>query len=146
MKIKVLFVCVRNSARGQMAEAFLNHLYGNMFEAHSAGLEPVTINPIAVDAMWELGVDISENNTKWVFDYIKIGLVFDYVITVCDETNARRCPNLPGAAVRLHWTVPDPALFAGTPENKLARMREARDAIREKVQQWGDDVSCLKKT
>src|SRR6266496_1921852 len=84
-RIKVLFVCVHNSARSQMAEAYLNHFGEGRFEAESAGLEPGTLNPLVVHVMREDGIDISRNETKGVFDMIKQGKLFEYVITVCDE-------------------------------------------------------------
>src|SRR5438876_215425 len=85
MKKKVLFVCIHNSARSQMAEAFLSRICGECFEAHSAGLEPGKLNPVVVEAMKEIGIDISGNRTKAVFDYVKAGTGFACVITVCDE-------------------------------------------------------------
>ena len=107
-KKKVLFVCVHNSARSQMAEAWCNHLYGDRFEAESAGLEPGILNPLAVEAMKEVGIDISHNKTQRVFDLFKAGRMFAYVITVCDEASAERCPIFPGVTQRLHWSFPDP--------------------------------------
>src|SRR5437016_12279175 len=92
MKQKVLFICVHNSARSQMAEAVLNDICGDYFEAHSAGLDPGTLNPIAVEAMREVGIDISQKETQSVFDVFKSGELFAYVITVCDDTSAERCP------------------------------------------------------
>jgi len=99
MKQRVLFICVHNSARSQMAEAFLDEICGDQFEAHSAGLEPGTLNPLAVEAMREIGIDISQKQTQSVFDVFKSGELFSYVITVCDETrsgcahrHARRTP------------------------------------------------------
>src|SRR3954451_7341519 len=96
MKKNVLFICIHNSARSQMAEAFLNHVCGAQFEAHSAGLEPGKLNPVVVEAMEEIGIDISGNATKAVFDTVKSGQTFAYVVTVCDETSAERCPIFPG--------------------------------------------------
>jgi arsenate reductase (thioredoxin) len=139
MKKKVLFICIHNSARSQMAEAFLNQICGESFEAHSAGLEPGQLNPLAVEAMREASLDISGNETKAVSDMVKSGAVFSYVITVCDETSAERCPIFPGAAMRLHWSFPDPSSFQGTHEEKLARTREVRDMIEQKIQQWCDE-------
>src|SRR5476649_94120 len=110
-KKKVLFVCIHNSARSQMAEAFLNQICGEEFEAHSAGLEPGKLNPTVVEAMQEIGIDISGNRTKAVFDIIKSGQMFAYVITVCDETSAESCPYFPGQSTRLHWSFPDRPLF-----------------------------------
>lgn len=94
---KVLFICVHNGARSQMAEAFLNKYGSNKFIAESAGLEPGTLNPIVVDAMKEIGIDISANETKGVFEFFKQGRRYNYVITVCDESNAERCPIFPGS-------------------------------------------------
>jgi len=131
--IKVLFVCVHNSARSQMAEAFLNHLAGDRFEAHSAGLEPGTLNPLSVEAMAEAGIDISANRTKSVFDYFKHGTMFNHVVTVCDGANAERCPIFPGIAQRMHWSFADPAALEGTHEEKLVAARRIRDEIREAV-------------
>src|SRR5215469_11151599 len=92
MKKKVLFVCIHNGARSQMAEAFLNQICGNEFEAHSAGLEPGKLNPVVVEAMREIGIDISGNKTKSVKEMIESRRTFSYVVTVCDETSAERCP------------------------------------------------------
>ncbi|HUE36405.1 MAG TPA: arsenate reductase ArsC [Candidatus Acidoferrum sp.] len=144
MKKKVLFVCIHNSARSQMAEAFLNQFCGDEFEAHSAGLEPGKLNPIVVEAMQEIGMDISGNQTKAVFDIFKSGKTFSYVITVCDETSAERCPIFPGITQRLHWSFPDPSAIQGTQEQKLSRTSEIRDIIKSKVEEWCEEVCCLK--
>jgi arsenate reductase len=143
MKNKVLFVCIHNSARSQMAEAFLNQICGNEFEAHSAGLEPGKLNPIVVEAMQEVGIDISGNQTKAVFDFIKSGKTFTYVITVCDEASAERCPIFPGVTTRLHWSFSDPSKFQGVSEEKLEQTREVRDAIKQRIEEWCAEVCCL---
>jgi arsenate reductase len=143
MKKKALFICVHNSARSQMAAAWLNHLCGDFFEAESAGLEPGELNPLAVEVMAEEGIDIANNETRAVFDVWKSGTLFGYVITVCDETAAEKCPIFPGPATRLHWSFPDPAEVTGTQEEKLAAVREIRDAIRERIEEWCDDVCEL---
>ena len=135
-KQKVLFVCIHNSARSQMAEAFLNGLGGDCFEAESAGLEPGKLNPVVVEAMREDGIDISERPTKSVASMIERGPYFDHVITVCDEASAERCPVFPGPGKRLHWPFPDPSIFTGAPEEKLAGTRQVRDAIRARVKAW----------
>jgi len=132
-KIKVLFVCIHNSARSQMAEAFLNQIAGDRFEAQSAGLEPGTLNPLAVEVMKDLGVDISANRTNSVFDFFKNGSLFDYVITVCDGANAERCPVFPGVTSRVHWSFADPAAIEGEWEHRLAATRLIRDEIRSSV-------------
>src|SRR3984957_8290994 len=136
MKKKVLFVCIHNSARSQMAEAFLNEICGDEFEAHSAGIEPGKLNPTVVEVMQEISIDISGNQTKAVFDMIKSGEMFAYVITVCDEASAERCPIFPGVTTRLHWSFPDPSGFQGSREEKLAKTREVRDRIKAKIQSW----------
>ena len=135
MKKKVLYICIHNSARSQMAEAFLNQICGEQFEAYSAGLEPGNLNPIVVEAMQEIAIDISGNQTKAVFDMYS-GKSFAYVITVCDETSAERCPIFPGVTTRLHWSFPDPSALQGSHDEKLARTREIRDAIKAKVEEW----------
>jgi arsenate reductase (thioredoxin) len=140
MKKKVLFVCIHNSARSQMAEAFLNETCGMQFEAHSAGLEPGKLNPVVVESMRELGIDISRNQTKAVSTMMKSGQTFVYVITVCDETSAERCPIFPGGSTRLHWSFPDPSAIQGTHEEKLVRTREIRDMIKARVEQWCAEV------
>ena len=140
MKKRVLFVCIHNSARSQMAEAFLNQICGQEFEAHSAGLEPGKLNPIVVEVMQEIGIDISGNPTKAVFDMVKSGKMFAYVITVCDEASAERCPIFAGVTKRLHWSFPDPSAIQGTHEEKLAGTREIRDMIKAKVEAWCEEV------
>jgi arsenate reductase len=140
MKKKVLFICVHNSARSQMAAAWLNHLCSEFFEAESAGLEPGSLNPLAVEVMAEEGIDIASNETRAVFDVWKSGALFTYVITVCDESAAGKCPIFPGPATRLHWSFPDPAQLTGTREEKLAAVREIRDEIKEKIEEWCDEV------
>ena len=144
MKQKVLFICVHNSARSQMAEAFLNDICGDYFEAHSAGLEPGTLKSIAVEAMREVGIDISHKGTQSVFDVFKSGELFAYVITVCDETSAERCPIFPGVTTRLHWSFPDPAALTGTHKERLAGTRKIRDQIRECIEMWCDKMCALR--
>ena len=135
-KIKVLFVCVHNSARSQMAEAFLKSLGGDSFEVHSAGIEPGVLNPLVVEVMREIGVDISNNKTKSVFDFYKNGDLFSYVITVCDQTSAEMCPIFPGLVKKLHWSFADPSSFVGSQEQKLSQTRAVRDEIKKKVEEW----------
>ncbi|MDD8013930.1 MAG: arsenate reductase ArsC [Acidobacteriota bacterium] len=135
-KTKVLFICVHNSARSQMAEAFLNQLAGDRFEAESAGLEPGTLNPLVVKAMAEIGIDISAKETRSAFDLLRRGEWYGWVITVCDESQAERCPIFPGAGRRDHWSFPDPAAFAGSEEEKLEQVRRLRDLIAAKVRAW----------
>ncbi len=133
---KVLFVCVHNSARSQMAEALLNQMCGDEFEAQSAGLSPGKLNPLAVEVMQEIGIDISKKEVRSVFDVWKSGQMFAYVITVCDETSAERCPIFPGVTTRLHWSFPDPSTFEGTWEERVERTRRVRDMIKIMIQEW----------
>ena len=140
MKQPVLFVCVHNSARSQMAEAFLNARCPDEFAAESAGLESGTLNPLVVEAMGEIGIDISRNKTKSAFDLFKAGRHYAYVITVCDETSAERCPIFPGNARRLHWSFRDPSSFQGTREERLAQTRAVRDEIRAKIDEFCSEV------
>jgi arsenate reductase len=135
-KKKVLFVCVHNSARSQMAEALLNQICDDEFEAQSAGLSPGKLNPLAVEVMHEIGIDISKKETRSVFDIWKSGQIFAYVITVCDETSAEQCPIFPGVTKMLHWSFPDPSTFEGTWEERLGRTRRVRDMIKITIQEW----------
>jgi arsenate reductase (thioredoxin) len=135
-KKKVLFVCIHNSARSQMAEAFLNRLGGDLFEAQSAGFEPSVINPVVVEAMGEIGYDLSQNTTNSVFEFFKNGKRFNYVITVCDEGAAQKCPIFPGVTRRIHWSFEDPSGFMGEHAEKIDKTRDVRDAIRIKVEEF----------
>jgi len=135
-KQKVLFICIHNSARSQMAEAWLNHFCGQQFEAESAGLSPGTLNPLVVKVMQEVGIDISHKKTQAAAELVKAGKMYAYVVTVCDESSAEQCPIFPGVAKRLHWGFPDPSVLAGTEEEKLAEIRKIRDVIKAKVENW----------
>jgi arsenate reductase len=132
---RVLFLCTGNSARSQMAEAFLRKYGGDQFEAHSAGLEPKGLNPFTVKVMEELGVDMSKHTSKGVREYL--GKVhFHYLITVCDHAE-QNCPTTwPGVNQRLHWSFEDPATFEGGDEAKLAKFREVRGQIEQKIKDW----------
>ena len=138
MRQKVLFVCIHNSARSQMAEAWVNALYGDRFEASSAGLEPGVLNPLAVAVMAEAGIDIAHKPTKSVFDVYNSGQLFAYVVTVCDQEAAERCPIFPGVTQRLHWSFADPSQATGSAEEKLAQVRVIRDQIRAQVTAWAE--------
>jgi arsenate reductase (thioredoxin) len=140
-KYKVLFVCIHNSARSQMAEAFLNKFGGDKFEAESAGIQPGTLNPVVVDVMKEVGIDISGNKTKDVFEFFKEGRHYGYVITVCDKEAAERCPIFPGARQEINWSFKDPSKAMGGYENKLNETRIIRDQIKNKIQEWINEVN-----
>ena len=135
-KQKVLFICIHNSARSQMAEAWLNHYCGDKFEAESAGLSPGTLNPLVVKVMQEVGIDISQKKTQAAADLVKAGKIYAYVITVCDESSAEQCPIFPSDAKRLHWGFPDPSVLTGTEEEKLAEIRKIREVIKAKIEKW----------
>jgi len=119
-----------------MAEAFLKKIGGERFEVESAGLEPGVLNPIVVEAMKELGIDISMNKTKSVFDFYKQGKLYNYVFTVCDESKAEACPVFPGVTKNAHWGFTDPSGFTGTHEEKLVGTRKVRDEIKVKIEAW----------
>ena len=139
--INILFVCIHNSARSQMAEAFLNSLGLENVKAESAGLEEGKLNPVAVEAMKEVGIDISGNKTKTVHGFIKEGKHFHYIITVCDATSGERCPIFPGNPYkRLHWSFDDPSSFEGTHDEKLERTRSVREEIRAIVEEFAGEL------
>jgi arsenate reductase len=133
---KVLFLCIHNSARSQMAEAYLKKFAGDTFHAESAGLEKGILNPVAVEVMKEDGIDISRNETKSVDDFFREGRTYDYVITVCDEASAERCPVFPGKHEKLHWGFPDPSAFMGSRQELLQQTRAVRDMIKKAVQDF----------
>jgi arsenate reductase len=132
-QIKVLFLCLHNSARSQMAEAYLKKFGGDRFFAESAGLEAGKLNPLAVQVMKEDGIDISNNQTKDVFEFFKEGRSYQYVITVCDEASAAQCPIFPGVHEKINWSFTDPSALTGTHEEKLAMTRQVRNKIKEAV-------------
>ena len=132
---RILFLCTGNSARSQMAEAFLRKYGGDQFEAHSAGLEPKGLNPLTVQVMQEVGIDISQQYSKGVGEYLG-KVLFQALITVCDDAE-KNCPSVwPGISKREHWSFEDPAAFQGTNEAKLAKFREVRDQIEARIQTW----------
>lgn len=135
-KIKVLFVCVHNSARSQMAEAFLKKIGGKKFEVVSAGLKPGKLNPIVIEVMKEAGIDISHNQTKSVFDFYKQGKPYNYVITVCDESQSQGCPIFLGGSKKVYWGFSDPSSFEGSQDLKLEKTRVVRDQIKYQIEEW----------
>ena len=132
-QIRVLILCTGNSARSQMAEGLLRHEAGDAFAVESAGLEPSFVRPEAIEAMREIGIDISGQQSKSLDKFI--GQPFDYVITVCDNAN-QNCPIFPGAKHRIHWSVDDPAAVGGTEGNRLKAFRAARDDLRERLRKF----------
>ena len=132
-RTRVLFLCTHNSARSQMAEGFLRALAGDRFEAGSAGTEKTSVNPLAIRAMAEVGIDLGGHTSKLYADVASAG--WDYLITVCDDAN-ERCPWVPGPVQRLHWSFPDPSRATGTEEERLGVFRRVRDQIRERLTDW----------
>lgn len=135
-KKRVIFICIHNSGRSQMGEAFLRSFAGDRFEVASAGIEAGKLNPLVVKAMEEVGVSMEGHYAKKAQDFVDRGERYDYVITVCDESNAERCPMFPGKHTRMHWGFPDPSALAGTDAEKLAGIRPIRDAIEAKVKEF----------
>ena len=140
-KIKVLFICIHNSARSQMAEAYLNTLAGEHFYAESAGLETGTLNPYVVQVMKEDGIDISGNKIDSVFDFFKEGRSYNYVVAVCDAAKAEKCPVFPGVTSRLNWSFPNPADFTGTEDEILEATRKVRNQIKVKVEKFIESLN-----
>ncbi|HOX92515.1 MAG TPA: arsenate reductase ArsC [Spirochaetales bacterium] len=130
---RILFLCVHNSARSQMAQAFMNKHGAAWFVAESAGLEKGRLNPFVVRAMAEVGIDISGNATQSVFDLHAAGKKYDSVVTVCSKEAAEQCPVFPGKVERHHWPFDDPSTFTGTDEERMARVRLVRNQIEEAV-------------
>ena len=134
-KIKVLFLCTGNSARSQMAQAYLNHLAGDYFEAYSAGLNPSEIHPLTHQVMNEEEISLENHSSKHLNQYM--GKVhFGYLITVCSDAD-ENCPStFPGMGKRLHWDIEDPAAFNGTDQEKVSKFREIRAEIQSRIRTW----------
>jgi arsenate reductase (thioredoxin) len=132
---RVLILCTGNSARSQMAEGLLRHAGGARFEVFSAGTEPGRVNPLAIEAMREIGIDISGHRSKSVEEFR--GQEFDYVITVCDKAN-ENCPVFPGHTKRIHWSFDDPAAADGEDEAKLRIFRRVRDEIESRLRDFAE--------
>ena len=132
-RTRVLFLCTHNSARSQMAEGFLRALAADRYEADSAGTEKTSVNPLAIQAMAERGIDIRTHTSKRYEDLLPAR--WDYLITVCDDAN-ERCPWVPGSVKRLHWSFPDPSRATGTEEERLAVFRRVRDQIEQRLIDW----------
>lgn len=133
---RVLILCTGNSARSQMAEGLLRDMAGDRIEAASAGVAPTQVRPEAIEAMKEIGIDISNHRSKSIDKLIT--QAFDYVITVCDNAN-QHCPMFPGACRRIHWSIEDPAAVAGDDKTRLEAFRRARDELRERLRKFIED-------
>ncbi|MDZ7761079.1 MAG: arsenate reductase ArsC [Desulfovermiculus sp.] len=132
---KVLIICTHNSARSQMAEAYLQQIGGNNFQVESAGFEPRPINPDVIKVLLEDGIDISSKSSQKVFDLFRQGRIFDFVITICEQEE-NRCPIFPGLTHRLHLPFPDPSQVSGEEEPRLNKIRNIRDGIKEKMHEF----------
>jgi arsenate reductase len=141
MKTRVLFLCTGNSCRSQMAEGFLRAYGGQTYDAHSAGTKPSAVNPLAVQVMSEVGIDISGHRSKNVTEYL--GQHFPIVITVCDNAK-EHCPIFPGPCIREHWPFEDPAEATGTDEQRLKVFRKVRDQIAARVQSLASRESTVR--
>ncbi|TSA47815.1 MAG: arsenate reductase ArsC [Chloroflexi bacterium] len=140
MTTKVLFLCTGNSARSQMAEAFLRKYGASQFEPFSAGLEPKGLNPLTVRVMEEIGFDMSGHRSKGIDEYLGKEH-FQYLVTVCHDAE-QNCPRVwPGVNQRLHWSFENPAAFEGSEEEMLEKFRQVRDQIQEKVRSWLKEIS-----
>lgn len=133
MKKRVLFLCTHNSCRSQMAEGLVNHFLGDRFEAYSAGTEATRVNPLAIQVLAELGIDISGNYSKTLDQFV--GQQFDYVITLCGSAN-EQCPLFFGGVQRVHIGFDDPSRLPGTPHELLPEFRRVRDEIRMKLAEY----------
>jgi arsenate reductase len=139
---KVLFVSIDNSLRSQMAEAWMNHLFRDRFDARSAGLSPASsVSPYAVKVMKEIGIEISHKKPRSVFDVYKSGESFSYIITVCDQSSAEKCPVFLGLVRQIHWDFPSPAAFSGSEDEIMDKIRMIRDSIRDKITAWCREIS-----
>ncbi len=132
---RVLFLCIGNTARSQMAEALLRKYAGKHFEAYSAGLAPSVINPFTERVMREIGIDLSGQRSKSVKEFLG-KMSFRYLITVCAEAEANCPTTFPGISYRLSWPFDDPAALGGSEEEKLRKFREVRDQIEKRIKLW----------
>ena len=139
-KVKVLFICIRNSGRSQIAEAYLKKIGGDRFEVESAGYNPGPISSLIVKVMEEDGFDLSGTKSKSAWDFFREGRFYNYVITVCDRAHEEECPIFPKPFLQLNWPYPDPESFTGTDEEKLEQARKLRDLIKARVGQFVEDI------
>ena len=142
-KTKVIFLCTHNAARSQMAEAFLRKYAGDYFDVYSAGFDPKPIHPLTIKVMKEIGYDLSNQQPKDLWQLIR-NEYFGIAITVCKRSEEEDCPTIPGTSTRLYWNIEDPAAFEGTEEEKLAKFREVRDQINERVKDFLRDRKIMK--
>ncbi len=136
MKEKVLFVCIHNSARSQMAEEILRQMAHDRFEVESAGIEPGEINPLVVQVLKEFCIDISNKKTQFVSSLLENKRIYNYVITVCDEASAEKCPGFPSDAIRIHWSFEDPSKLQGSDQEKIKKIRMIHNQIYDRIKEW----------
>jgi arsenate reductase len=139
-KTKVLFICVHNSGRSQIAEEYLKKFAGDIFEVESAGLKPTNLHPLVQKVMEEDGFDLSRKKTQSAWDLFREGKLYKYVITVCDRANEEGCPLFPKPYTQLNWPFPDPESFEGVEEDKLQQIRILRDSIKSRVEQFVEET------
>ena len=137
-KTKAIFLCTHNSARSQIAEAFLRKYGGNYFDAYSAGFDPQPVHPYTIKVMQEIGYDLSQQQPKDLWQLTR-NEYFGIAITVCKKGEEEDCPTIAGPSTRLYWNIEDPSAFEGTEEQKLAKFREVRDQIQEHVKNFLKD-------
>lgn len=140
-KIKVLFICIHNSGRSQIAEEYLKRIGGDRFEVESAGYRPTVLHPLIEKVMEEDGFDLSGKKTQSAWDLFKEGRLFNYVITVCDRAQEEECPLFPKPFFQLNWPYPNLESFIGTEDEKIEQARALRDSIKEKVEQFVEETS-----
>lgn len=144
MKRKVLFICVHNSGRSVMAEAYANKFGRGSLQAESAGLDPRPVLPDIVDVMHEEGIDVSGHRPRSVFDLYRQGKMYDVVVTVCDDLEESACPIFPGIARREHWPFPDPSKVQGeSVDERKTKVRAIRDAVKAKIREWVDSLDVV---
>ncbi len=131
MKKKVLFLCTGNSCRSQIGEGLMRHMAGDKYDVFSAGVEPSRLHPMSILVMNEIGIDISQQSSDDVNDYLKSGI--DIVISVCDHA-AQTCPSFPGDVERIHWSLIDPFHGWDVDESKLPDYRNTRDDLKQRIQ------------
>jgi len=135
-KEQVLILCTANSARSQMGEGLMRHMAGDTIDVYSAGTKATKVNPYAIEAMAEIGIDITSHTSKSQDQFLS--KEFDFVITVCDNAN-KNCPRFPGSGIHLHWGFPDPAAAEGDHDEILASFRTVRNALQERIRTWLDE-------
>lgn len=133
---RILFICVHNSGRSQMAEAYMNELSEGRYKAESAGFEPTALLPQVVEVMREDGIDISDRKADSVFDFYREGRLYSAVVTVCDDQDESQCPVFPGVTYREHWPFPDPERIEGEGERARQELRDIRDAIKDRIKDF----------